>query len=97
MRKRLTTLDITNICTYNERKFKEQKMSKDDKVLEFAKKYKESHNGNSPSYDEVAKACGIWKSQVKEIVDRLENKGLLERDGTRGIKIPNSKWTYEEA
>ena len=98
MRKRLTTLDITNICTYNEQKFKEQKMSKDNDVLKFVIRHKAEHNGNSPSLEEIKNACEIKsKSHVSQILDKLEKNGLLESEGTRSIKIPNSRWTYEEA
>lgn len=72
-------------------------MSKDNDVLKFVIRYKAEHNGNSPSYDEIVDACGVWKSQVGGILGRLEKNGLLESEGTRGIKIPGSKWTHEEA
>ena len=73
-------------------------MSKDNSVLKFVIRHKAEHNGNSPSYEEIMSACGIKsKSHVGVILDRLEASGLLESEGTRSIKIPNSRWTYEEA
>lgn len=67
----------------------------DEKVLKFVVFYKAANNGNSPSYDEIVEACGVWKSQIRGILERLERSGKLEMRGTRNIKIPNSRWSQE--
>jgi len=67
----------------------------DDKVLKFVVFYKAANNGNSPSYDEIVEACGVWKSQVGDILERLEQSGKLRQRGTRSISLPNSRWSQE--
>lgn len=68
-------------------------MSKHGEIVGFVIEYKKSHNGNSPSYDEIMDACGVSsKSEVKRILGNMEAAGLLKRNGRRSIEIPNSKW-----
>lgn len=68
-------------------------MSKDNAVLKFVIRYKAENNGNSPSYEEIMDKCGIKsKSNVKDILDKLQASGSLEREGTKHISIPNSEW-----
>lgn len=68
-------------------------MSRKSQILQFAIEYKKTHNGNSPSYDEIMESCGITsKSVIKYLLDKLEEDGLLEHDGIRSIVIPNSEW-----
>ena len=72
-------------------------MSKEEKIMGFVVEYKQRHNGNSPSYDQIGDVCGISsKSEVKRILESMESAGLLKLNGRRGIEVPNSEWQMKE-
>ena len=71
--------------------------SKKEEVLKYILQYKKSHNGLSPSYTQIARACGISsKNSIALILLSLEIEGRITRDEKRGIAIPNSEWIMKE-
>lgn len=59
-----------------------------EKVLDFIKGYKRSHQGNSPSFDEIAEACALGgRSVVRYHVGILQKEGRLVYKGPRQIVL----------
>ena len=73
-------------------------MSKSNDVYRFIIRYKIAHQGNSPSFEEIMEGCQISsKSVVSDILESLQDAGLLKQDGVKNIEIKNGKWILEEA
>jgi DNA-binding MarR family transcriptional regulator len=64
-------------------------------ILEFIVIYKQNHNGNSPSLDDIAGEFGMSKSAVKYTLDKLSKDGYITRNGVRNITVPNSSWAEQ--
>ena len=51
-----------------------------ERILYFIKEYKEAHNGNSPTYQEIADAVGLAsKSPVSHHIGVLIAQGYVKR------------------
>jgi SOS-response transcriptional repressor LexA len=71
--------------------------TKEKEVYSFVRNYLIDNNGRSPSYDEIMSNCGISsKSNVRPILEKLVELGLLKLVGVRGIQIPSGKFVIEE-
>lgn len=71
-------------------------MSEKNKVYEFILNYKRTHGGCSPSYDDIARGCGLSsKSVVRYNLKALETEGLVRTVGIRHIAIPGERWSME--
>ena len=71
--------------------------TKEKEVYSFVRNYLIDNNGRSPSYDEIMSNCGISsKSNVRPILEKLVDLGLLKLVGVRGIQIPSGKFVIEE-
>lgn len=59
-----------------------------DKVYDFIAAWKEEHDGNSPTYDEISQHFG-WASPTTAwwAVDKLERSGRLKYDLNRKIML----------
>lgn len=69
-----------------------------DSVYEFIVDYKRQHDGVSPSYREIAAACGLkGQSSVVCALNWLEEEGKIERnDGShRLIRVPGGRWAMQ--
>jgi SOS-response transcriptional repressor LexA len=72
-------------------------------IYDFIVSYKQSHDGNSPSFREIKIRCGISStSMVFYYLNKLERQGLIRRlepeFGTRyatKIEVVGGKWTKE--
>ena len=68
-------------------------------VLDFIISYKQLHDGNSPTWREIASACSISSmSVVAYILQTLErqNKIILEHSYlARNIIVVGGRWDYE--
>ena len=65
-------------------------------VFRFICAYKKSHDGNSPTFREIGKGCGISSTFVtRTILRKLEEEGLIRLRGwhTRHIEVVGGKWT----
>lgn len=64
------------------------------RILKFITEYKEGHDGNSPSYREIADDCGVPNvSTVKYYLTRLERQGKIRRPpGARSIEVVGGEW-----
>lgn len=69
-------------------------------IFDFIVAYKKRHDGNSPSIQDIGRACGISsKSLVAYHLAHLAEAGrlVLAPDGEkRHIVIVGGRWTYEE-
>lgn len=68
------------------------------KVFEFILRYKTEHDGNSPSYQQIANAVGLKSvSTIKIHITTLRDAGLLKHEfaDSRSIEVIGGKWTYE--
>ncbi len=65
-----------------------------DQIFDFVVRYKEAHNGNSPSLREIAEACSIVISGVHYHLARLEMENRIRRRGkySRTIEIVGTAW-----
>ena len=71
--------------------------TKEKEVYSFVRNYLIDNNGRSPSYDEIMSNCGISsKSNVRPVLEKLVELGLLKLVGVRGIQIPSGKFVIEE-
>ena len=52
-------------------------------ILDFIIAYKRGHDGLSPTYDEIGRACFLGKTTVKHHVDKLVMLGVLARPARR--------------
>ena len=67
-----------------------------NEVYRYIVKYKRDHSGNSPTMREIQKAVGISSvSVVSYILDILESRGWLVREGHRGITLTGERWEIE--
>lgn len=65
-----------------------------DLVFDFVVRYKQDHDGNSPSTREIAEACCITLSAVRYHLTRLEIDHLIHTSGKprRNIEIVGGTW-----
>lgn len=60
--------------------------------------YKRDHDGNSPSYREIAEVIGVRFDRVGMLLDELENAGLIQqrRRGSikRSIEVVGGSWVW---
>ena len=64
-----------------------------DDVLLYIIRYKQSHDGNSPSVREIGRACRITStSHVFYYLVKLELSGKIRLRGTRSIEVIGGKW-----
>ena len=72
----------------------------DIEVYKFIIRFKQSHNGNSPSMLEIEKGtCASSRSHVHYVLKKLEDAGYLkmgENQRSRGIQIPGTEWVKTE-
>ena len=70
-----------------------------EEVFRFIVRYKEKHDGNSPTLREICKDCGITStSHAKHILYKLDlqDRILLDYQGrSRHIRVIGGRWTYE--
>lgn len=60
---------------------------KQKQTYDFVIKYKEEHDGNSPTYPEIAEAVGYSVMGAKGAVERLVKEGLMSvKDRKRCIE-----------
>ncbi len=68
----------------------------DIEVFNFIVRFKQAHNGNSPSMYEIEKGtCASSRSHVHYVLRKLEEAGYLKmgkNQRSRGIQIPGTKW-----
>ena len=64
------------------------------KILDYIVAFKVEHNGNSPTFRQIADACGISSSSlVNTYLDRMVKLRMIERKGSiRMIEVPGSRW-----
>ncbi len=62
------------------------------RVFEFLVKYKQLHDGLSPSIREIARACALHPSSVTYHLLRLEGEGLIRLKGRRSIEVIGGNW-----
>lgn len=71
-----------------------------DRVFAFIVQYKRSHDGNSPTIQEICEECGISsKSVCQRILRKLAAHGKLKphRKGKpRAVETVGGKWTYSD-
>lgn len=68
---------------------------KRDEVYDFILEYKTKHEGNSPSFSEIAEGCNLNStSLVNYYLDQLEIDGRIKRDGVKSIYV-GGKFTKE--
>jgi SOS-response transcriptional repressor LexA len=76
-------------------------MDKKAAVLRMIVAFKRAHDGNSPTYREIMRACELRStSAVAYHLDALEDQGLIRRPNrqgnTRVIEVPGGRWTPPE-
>lgn len=65
-------------------------------VFNFIVDYKTRNDGTSPSMREIMEACDISTlSIVHYILADLVDMNLIEKGGTRNIKVVGGSWVYE--
>ena len=71
----------------------------EQKVFEYIVRYKGLNDGASPSYRQIASACGVALGSVRYWLDRLEDAGKIYRDEGqyRAICVPGGRWVFEGA
>ncbi len=65
-------------------------------IFEFIVKYKQAHDGNSPTIREIQDACGIsTTSLVHYHLGELEQAGWIEVDRfqSRSIQVEGGRWS----
>ena len=65
-----------------------------DRIFAFIVDYKRDHNGNSPTYQELADALELSKVTVYNRVMRLVVRGRLDLDENRRIVVPDGEFVY---
>lgn len=68
----------------------------DEDVFAYIVRYKQEHDGASPSYRQIVEACGLrGVSSVVCVLDRLEDAGRIYRGGglNRSITVVGGSWT----
>jgi hypothetical protein len=63
-----------------------------DQVFEFIVRYKQEHDGLSPSLAEIASECQLSPSTVKYHLLVLERDRRIRVIGRRSIEIPGGAW-----
>jgi SOS-response transcriptional repressor LexA len=65
-----------------------------DRIFDFLVRYKQAHDGNSPSLREIADACHIVLSGAHYHLTRLEMDGRIHIEGQRSrtIEIVGGAW-----
>lgn len=69
-----------------------------ERVLAFIIRFKQSHDGNSPTVREIGEETGISStSVVNYCLDKLEIAGLIQRDtgASRSIQVAGGSWSYQ--
>lgn len=69
------------------------------RVYGFVCRYKETHDGNSPSLRDIVTELGLSSTSVANYhLMRLENDGRIEivHGSTRQINVIGGKWTHKE-
>jgi SOS-response transcriptional repressor LexA len=69
-----------------------------EQIYAFLIRYKQEHDGNSPSNRQIAEACHVSSSTVGHHLARLEraNRIRLCEDEYRNIEIVGATWTPPE-
>jgi len=67
-------------------------LSTRDRIFKFLVTYKQDHNGNTPSQQEIADACYISTSTVNHHLMKLEIEGRILVQGRRLIEIIGGTW-----
>jgi SOS-response transcriptional repressor LexA len=67
------------------------------RVYDYIVKYKQRHDGVSPTFAEISKACDISStSQVRHYLDSLALFGMIQCDYGKGksrmISVPGARW-----
>lgn len=71
---------------------------KQKEVLEFIIRYKEEHDGNSPSVFQIRDACELSAvSTVYYHLTKLEEAGRIKLNKIKGIEVTGGEWSYEGA
>ncbi|MFN8418894.1 MAG: helix-turn-helix domain-containing protein [Anaerolineae bacterium] len=65
-------------------------------ILNFIIDYKADpqHDGNSPSYDEIAEKLGIHRATVYRHCQKLEERGWLQINAQGKLILPGGRWRY---
>ena len=64
------------------------------RIYQYIIAYKHSHNGNSPSIQDIAKAEGFSKSNTWAHILQLQKLRALSLDGSKNIAIPDTQWGW---
>lgn len=65
-----------------------------DAIFQFVLEYKREHNGNSPTYQEIANALELNTKTVYARVQRMVVLQRLALDNNRRIVIPQGRFVY---
>ena len=68
------------------------------RVLDFIIDYKTQHDGNSPTFREIASGCGFHTtSSIRIALNFLQDHGQIyyEERQTRAIQVVGGKWIFE--
>lgn len=65
-------------------------------ILRFIIGYKADpqHDGNSPSYDEIAETLGIHRATIYRHCQKLEERGWLQINAQGKLILPGGRWRY---
>lgn len=70
---------------------------KRSKVMHYIIRYKEVHDGLSPTMREIMVGCGMFStSHVDYYLQQLEEMDLIKRSGRRGIQVIGGVWLKPE-
>jgi SOS-response transcriptional repressor LexA len=69
----------------------------DQRILDYLIRFKTNHDGNSPTFRQIMKACGITSTSVVHYyLQRMRVNRLIKIEaGHKGIEVIGGKWTYK--
>lgn len=69
----------------------------DIEVFRFIKNYKQTHNGNSPSYEEIVGGTSVKSkgAHLSFILEKLAAGGYLTVNGERQIELHGGYWSFD--
>lgn len=70
-----------------------------DAILAFLIKYKQEHDGNSPTFRQIMAEFDIPSTSIiSYVLDQMEAEGMIKLLGKRhrGIEVVGGSWSYEE-
>jgi SOS-response transcriptional repressor LexA len=93
---------MNQIGTLEQRMAQASIMTYDKQIYDFIVSFKQTHDGNSPSFRDIQTGCGIsTTSMVFYYLNKLEKRGLIRRPEPRfgsryatKIEVVGGKWTF---